>query len=79
VSSDYVAGHVQEALAHAGETDVQAAVRGSELVLTGTVTTVARRTAVLSIASQHGDGLAVRDEIDVLQPTTPDDEREVLS
>jgi hypothetical protein len=79
VSSDYVTGHVQEALAHAGETDVRVAVRPSELVLTGTVTTDERHRAVLSIASEHGDGLAVRDEIDVLQPSTPSDEREVLS
>jgi hypothetical protein len=76
--SDYVAGHVQEALAQVGETDVRVVVRGADLVMTGTVTTAERHRAVLSIATEHSDGLGVRDEIDVLQPSPPDD-REVLS
>jgi osmotically-inducible protein OsmY len=75
--SDYVAGHVQEALAHAGETDVHVRVEPNQLLLTGTVATQARRDAAVAIADRVAEGLAVRDEITVLRQREPDAE-EVL-
>lgn len=77
--SDYVAGHVQEALAHAGETDVHVRVVSGRLLLTGTVTTAARRDAVSSIARDVAGDLDVRNEVSVLLPREPDGEQEQLS
>jgi hypothetical protein len=76
--TDYVAGHVQEALAHAGETDVHARSESGRLLLTGTVATDVRRVAAVAIADRLAAGLAVRDEITVLRQREPDDE-ELLS
>lgn len=76
--TDYVAGHVQEALAHTGETDVHVRAEAGRLLLTGTVTTDARRAAAAALATSRCEGLDVRDEITVLRQREPDDE-EVLS
>lgn len=65
-TDDYVVGHVQEALAHEGETDVHAAVVAGRLVLTGNVATPMRREAVGVIASAAADGLEVVNELTVL-------------
>lgn len=67
---DYVVGHVRDALAHEGESDVQAAVVAGRLVLTGNVATPARRDAMGVVAAQAADGLEVVNELTVL--TTPD-------
>ena len=70
----YVIGHLQEALAHEGETDVHVAVTGPLLVLTGTVATDARRDVVITLARSMADGLEVRDQVDVLTCHAPDGE-----
>lgn len=67
---DYVVGHVRDALAHQGESDVQAAVVAGRLVLTGNVATPARRQAMGELAAQVSDGLEVVNELNVL--TCPD-------
>jgi len=73
---DYVVGHVQDALAHEGETDVHAAVVAGRLVLTGNVATPMRRDAVAVIASAAADGLEVVNELTVLScpPVGPPEE-----
>lgn len=66
-TDDYVVGHVRDALAREGETDVWAAVEGEILVLSGTVATAQRRAAAVRTASAVADGLTVEDRIDVLE------------
>lgn len=65
-TDDYVVGHVRDALAQVGETDVWAAVDGETLVLSGTVATVERRQGAVRTAAAVADGLAVVDRIEVL-------------
>jgi osmotically-inducible protein OsmY len=76
--TEYVAGHVQEALAHTGETDVHVRAESGRVLLTGTVTTEERREAAARIATNLAAGLDVRNEITVLHQHEPGD-REVLS
>jgi osmotically-inducible protein OsmY len=78
-ATDYVAGHVQEALAHNGETDVHVRADGRRLLLTGTVATDARRDTSARIASSLAEGLEVRNDITVLHCEAPGDDLEVLS
>lgn len=73
----YVDGHLEEALARAGETDVHVHVTSEGVVLTGTVTTEQRRTAVTGIAAAHAGDLAVFNQLTVLHCVEPDGE-EVL-
>lgn len=68
---DYVVGHVRDALAHDGETDVQAAVVNGRLVLTGNVMTPARRDLVTRMASAAADGMEVVNELTVLDQPHP--------
>lgn len=68
---DYVVGHVRDALAHEGETDVQAAVVAGRLVLTGNVATEERRQAVSAIAGAASDGLDVVNELTVVTAAAP--------
>jgi len=77
--SDYVAGHVQEALTHTGETDVHVRADGRCVLLTGTVATEARRDASERIAATLAEGLEVRNDITVLHCDAPGDDLEVLS
>jgi hypothetical protein len=73
-SDEYVKGHLEEALARDGETDVHVAVSGSLLVLHGTVATKARRDVVMALAQSMADGLDVRDQVTVLECHEPDGE-----
>ena len=73
----YVIGHLEEALAHEGETDVHVAVVGPLLVLTGTVATAARRDVVLGLAHTMADGLEVRNQVDVVEYREPDGEEQL--
>ena len=78
MNDTYVIGHLQEALAHEGETDVHVAVSGPLLVLSGTVTTPSRRDAVAALAQAMADGLQVRVQVDVLschEPAADGEER----
>jgi osmotically-inducible protein OsmY len=72
----YVEGHLEEALARAGETDVHVAVHGSRLVVTGAVTTEARRDAVVALVRSLAGDLEVRDQVTVLACHEPDDDGE---
>ena len=76
-NGDYLAGHVQEALAHVGETDVHVRSESGRLLLTGTVTTDLRREAAGRVASRLCEDLELRNEITVLRQREPDDD-EVL-
>lgn len=67
----YVAGRVQEALAHVGETDVHVTVSGTQLVVTGNVAVGERRAAVLEVVREHAGGLDVVDRVTVLHPAEP--------
>lgn len=71
-TDDYVVGHVRDALARDGETDVHAAVVAGRLVLTGTVTTPARRDHVAVLAKEAAGGLEVVNELTVLTSPGPD-------
>ena len=78
--TDYVAGRLQEVLAHAGETDVHVAVTGTRLVLTGNVATPARHDEVLALARTTADGHEVVDSITVLRTPEPSaDGQEAIS
>ena len=69
--ASYVVGHVEEALAHAGETDVHVRVAPGRLVLTGNVPTVERRDAIGAIAATVGDELEVHNEVTVVPLAEP--------
>jgi osmotically-inducible protein OsmY len=73
---DYVVGHVRDALAHAGMLDVNTEVVAGRMVLTGHVATPARRDEVTTIVADAAGGLAVVNELTVLQcppPATAED------
>ena len=74
---DYVVGHVRDALAHEGETDVHAVVVAGRLVLTGNVATPARRDAVTAIAAGVAGELTVVNELSVLTCPPPDPAEEL--
>jgi hypothetical protein len=74
--SDYVAGHLEEALAHAGETDVRVLVDDDRVVISGTVATEERRVAVAELAGTVTD-LDVANEVVVVTADAPG-EREDL-
>jgi hypothetical protein len=76
VNDDYVAGHLEEALTHAGETDVHVQIDGERVVITGTVATDARRIAVGVLA---GDltMLAVENDVTVVPCAAPGEREEV--
>lgn len=71
MTDSYIGGHLQEALAHEGETDVQVHVSGTRVLMTGTVATEARRDAVSAIAASVADGLEVHNQVTVLACTEP--------
>lgn len=75
--TEYVAGHVQEGLAHAGETDVHVRVESGRLLLTGTVATDVRRDAAAAIATRLAEGLEVRNEISIVRQGEPGDQEHV--
>ena len=78
--SEYVAGRVEEALAHAGETDVHVTVAGSRLVLTGNVATAARHAEVVTLVQAEAEGFELSDEVNVLRLPEPDlDGREAIA
>lgn len=70
-TDDYVVGHVREALAHEGESDIQASVVAGRLVLTGNVATPDRREAMGALAAQTAGGLEVVNELTVLTSPPP--------
>ena len=70
--TDYVAGRLQEELAHAGETDVHVTVSGERVVLTGNVATPQRHDEVLALARRIAAGHDVVDSITVLRTPEPD-------
>ena len=69
--NDYVVGHLEEALAQTGETDVRVLVETGQLRITGNVTTELRRDAITAIASNLVENLDVRNEVTVLSPREP--------
>jgi hypothetical protein len=76
VNDTYLAGHIQEALTHAGETDVHVAVDFGRVVITGTVATEARRDVVRAITMELTD-LEVADEVTVLHCEEPTGEEHI--
>ena len=76
MSNEYVEGHLEEALAQTGETDVHVQVAPGQVLITGTVTTDLRRDAITAIATELVTDLAVHNEVTVLHPTEPDVEIE---
>jgi hypothetical protein len=76
VSDDYVAGHLEEALAHTGETDVHVRVDGGVVHIIGTVATGVRRDAIDALASGITD-LEIRNEVTVLHCDAPIDREDI--
>jgi hypothetical protein len=76
MSGDYVAGHLEEALTHAGETDVHVLIDGERVVITGTVATEARREAVAELAGNI-TMLVVENDVAIVPCTTPDEREEL--
>ncbi len=70
--NDYLVGHLEEALAHTGETDVHVEVGPRELRITGNVTTDLRRDAITAIARDLVTNLDVQNEVVVLSQHEPD-------
>jgi osmotically-inducible protein OsmY len=77
VDATYVRGHLEEAFAREGETDVHVRVSGDRVVVTGTVATEARRSAVRALAHEVAGDLAVADQLTVLHCHEPDDEEHI--
>lgn len=71
--NDYVVGHLEEALAQTGETDIQVVLERGQLRITGNVTTERRRDAITAIASNLVEDLDVRNDVTVLSPREPRD------
>jgi hypothetical protein len=78
MSDDYVAGHLEEALTHAGETDVHVLIEGERVVITGTVATEARRDAVGALATEL-TMLVVENDVAVVPCPAPDGREELRS
>ena len=72
MSTDYVAGRVEEALAHVGETDVHVSLVDGALSLSGNVATAARHAEVLEVVHGAAEGLEVRDGVCVVRAVEPD-------
>ena len=70
--TEYVAGRLQEALAHAGETDVHVTISGDRVVLSGNVATDQRHDEVVALARRTADGHDVVDNVAVLRTPEPD-------
>jgi hypothetical protein len=71
---DYVRAHLEEALAtdpRVAEGGLHVVVAGVELVVSGSVSTPARRRAVSTIAAEVTGGFAVRNETSVVPMHTP--------
>ena len=68
---DYVEGHLEEALAQTGETDVRVQVVPGQVLITGNVTTELRRDAITAIAGDLVQDLDVRNEVIVLDAREP--------
>ena len=71
-TNDYVEGHLEEALAQTGETDVHVQVVPGQVLITGNVTTEVRRDAITAIAGDLVEDLVVRNEVIVLEPREPE-------
>ena len=69
--NDYVVGHLEEALAQTGETDVRVLIEPGQIRITGNVTTERRRDTITAIASNVVENLDVRNEVTVLSPREP--------
>jgi hypothetical protein len=69
--NEYVVGHLEEALAQTGETDVRVLIETGQLRITGNVTTEHRRAAIGALASNLVENLDVRNEVTVLSPREP--------
>jgi Flp pilus assembly secretin CpaC len=76
-ASEYLAGHLEEALAKTGETDVHVAVVGERVVVTGTVATELRRDVVDLIAREVVGHLEVHNGLTVLHCAEPDSVEEL--
>lgn len=74
---DYVVGHLQEALAHSGETDVQVRLTAERLVITGNVATEQRRDAITTIARDVVGDIEIRNEVTVVRQREPDGEEQL--
>ena len=76
MNDEYVAGHLEEALTHAGETDVHVQIDGERVVITGTVATDARRVAGGELA---GDltMLVVENDVAVVPCIAPGEREEL--
>ena len=72
MSDEYVEGHLEEALAQTGETDVHVQVVPGQVLITGTVTTEVRRDAITAIATELVTDREVHNEVTVLHPVEPD-------
>jgi Flp pilus assembly secretin CpaC len=70
--TDYIAGRLQEALAHAGETDVHVTISGDRVVLSGNVATDQRHREVIALARRTADGHEIVDGVTVLRTPEPD-------
>ena len=70
MNDEYVAGHLEEELAHAGETDVHVHIEEGRVVISGTVATEARRVAVAELASAVTE-LLVSNQVTVLVADAP--------
>jgi osmotically-inducible protein OsmY len=81
MTDDYLTGHLEEALAHAGETDVHVRMASGRVVLTGTVTTEQRRDEITAIAAAMGDAetgdIEVVNEVTVLRCREPDEQEDL--
>jgi hypothetical protein len=76
VNDEYVAGHLQEALAHSGETDVHVRVGDGRVLVTGTVATAARHEAVVDLLRARTD-LELRDEVIVVPCDAPTEREQI--
>ncbi|MEA3054756.1 MAG: hypothetical protein QOD30_188 [Actinomycetota bacterium] len=70
MSGDYVAGHLEEALVHSGETDVRVVIEAERVVISGTVATEERRVAVAELAGTVTE-LDVANEVVVVTVDAP--------
>jgi len=70
----YVIAHVHEALAtdpRVLEQGIEMTVAGTTLVLTGRVGSAARRDAAGEVAREHAPGFDIRNDLEVVDVTSP--------
>lgn len=80
VPTQYVVAHLRDVLAHderVAALDVQVRIVGSDVFLTGTVSSAERRDAIETVVREHAPDLTPHNQLDVLPSAAPTGREEI--